>query len=99
MAEPRLAEIRKVRLAKVKKLRELGVNPYPSKAKGSSGPIFDAIKSYSAETSRDDFVEVAGRLMAWREHGNVIFADLKDETGEIQLWFRRILRDDFRPSF
>ena len=83
MAELRLEEIRKIRLEKVKKLRELGINPYPSKAKGNPGKISDALNS------QDKDVEVAGRLIAWREHGNVIFADLKDESGTIQLWFQR----------
>jgi lysyl-tRNA synthetase class 2 len=27
--------------------------------------------------------------MGWRGHGNVVFADLKDESGEIQLWFQK----------
>src|SRR3989344_5298298 len=89
MAEKRLEEIRKVRLEKAKKLRELGINPYPSKVKGKPMPISEVRKSHSAKASRDDFVEVAGRIMGWREHGNVVFADLKDETGKIQLWFQK----------
>ncbi len=32
MAEQRLEEIRKIRFEKAKKLRDLGINPYPSKA-------------------------------------------------------------------
>jgi lysyl-tRNA synthetase, class II len=91
MAELRLEEIRKIRLEKVKKLRGLGINPYPSKTKGNPGKISDALNSLDKE------VEVAGRLMAWREHGNVIFADLKDETGQIQLWFQKnTLGDQFK---
>ena len=91
MAEQRLEEIRKVRLEKVKKLRELGINPYPAKVKGSPKEISLAIKSLGEEA------EVAGRIMGWREHGNVIFADLKDETGEIQLWFQKnSLGDNFK---
>lgn len=91
MVEPRLAEIRKVRLEKVKKLRDLGINPYPSKAKGNSEKISDALNSL------DEVVEVSGRIMAWREHGNVIFADLKDETDQIQLWFQKnTLGDKFK---
>lgn len=83
MSGQRLEEIRKVRLEKIKKLRELGINPYPSKVNGSLKEISMALKLL------DKTVEVAGRVMGWREHGNVIFADLKDESGQIQLWFQK----------
>ena len=78
-----MEEIRIVRLEKVAKLRELGINPYPSKVKGNPQSISKARESENSE------VEAAGRVMGWREHGNVIFADLKDETGNIQLWFQK----------
>ena len=83
MAEQRLEEIRKVRLEKAKKLRDLGVNPYPSKSKENPISISKARGLLKMQ------VEVAGRVMAWREHGNVIFTDLKDESGAIQLWFQK----------
>jgi lysyl-tRNA synthetase, class II len=34
-------------------------------------------------------VQVAGRIVAWRGHGKTIFAHLADDTGRIQLYFRR----------
>ncbi|GAC1477166.1 MAG: lysine--tRNA ligase [Gemmatimonadaceae bacterium] len=34
-------------------------------------------------------VSVAGRIVAWRGHGKTIFAHLADESGRIQLYFRR----------
>lgn len=45
MAKQRLEEIRKIRLEKVKKLRELGVDPYPSKVDGNPKPVSDALES------------------------------------------------------
>lgn len=83
MAQQTLKEIRRVRLEKVEKLREMGINPYPSKVKGKPIKISDAIGKMDQE------VEVAGRIMGWRGHGNVVFADLKDESGQIQLWFQK----------
>jgi len=83
MAEQRLEEIRRLRLGKVAKLRELGINPYPTKVKGNPSSISKARKS------EGKIAEVAGRIMAWREHGNAIFADLEDETAKIQLWFQK----------
>jgi lysyl-tRNA synthetase class 2 len=91
MAEERLNEIRKLRLEKANKLREIGVDPYASKPKKKPGSI------ENARRSKGKSVAVAGRVMGWRAHGNVIFADLKDESGEIQLFFqKKKLQDNFK---
>jgi lysyl-tRNA synthetase class 2 len=91
MAKQRLEEIRKIRLERVGKLREIGINPYPAKVEGDPAPIKKARKSVGKT------VEVAGRIMGWRSHGNVVFADLKDESGQIQLWFqKKNLKGDFK---
>ncbi len=91
MAKQRLEEIRKIRLEKVKKLRKLGIDPYPSKTKG------EIIAIKKASSSEGKIVGAAGRIMGWREHGNVVFADLKDESGNIQLWFQKnTLKEKFK---
>lgn len=82
MSQKRLNEIRNIRLDRVKKLRELGVDPYPSKVKGEITPVQKALKSKKE-------VGVAGRIWGWRVHGNVVFADIKDESGQLQLWFQK----------
>lgn len=79
------------RLSKLKQLREQGINPYPSKVK------FSRISIKSALSSEDKDVAVAGRIMAWRGHGNLVFADVIDETGKIQLFFqKKVLGDNFK---
>ncbi len=75
----RLEEIRQVRLEKLTKLRNLGIDPYPPKSS------FDLTPIAAARGSEGKTLSVAGRLWRWREHGNVIFADLKDSSGQIQL--------------
>lgn len=91
MPEVTLEEVKKIRLQRISKLRDLGINPYPSKVDGSPKPVSVALDSLGKT------VEVAGRLIAWREHGNVIFADLKDESGQIQLWFQKnVLNEEFK---
>ena len=91
MAEQTLEQIKKIRLEKAQKLRDIGINPYPSKSKGKTISISDALGKMDSE------VEVAGRLMSFREHGNIIFADLKDESGKIQLLFqKKTLEDNFK---
>ncbi len=90
MAEQKLEEIRNIRLHKIKKLLELGINPYPSKPKG------DHIDINLARQKQDEEVSVCGRVMSVRSHGDVNFFDLKDETGKIQLWFQNdILKENY----
>lgn len=83
MAEQTLEQIKKIRLEKASKLRDLGIDPYPARVDGKPASIEKAL------SSMDKTVEAAGRIMRWREHGNVTFGDLKDETGQIQIWFQK----------
>jgi len=81
-----LEELRQVRLEKLEKLRELGISPYPSRWELAE----KRVKAESCERSKlGTEVAVAGRIRAWREHGGIIFADLFDESGKIQLCFRK----------
>ncbi len=75
-------ELREIRKDKLKKLQELGINPYPSK-------LFKKAEKISAARGKEgESAVVQGRIMGWREHGKLIFADLKDSSGSIQLWFQ-----------
>jgi lysyl-tRNA synthetase class 2 len=89
MAKQRLEEIRKVRLAKIKKLQEMGVEPYPAKLEFERETIKKAL------ASEGEKVSVAGRLVGWRGHGKAIFADLKDESGQMQLFFQEKNLENF----
>ena len=90
MAKKRLQEIRKIRLERVEKLRELGIEPYPGKVKDK-----EEVKVVRKQMGKT--VSVAGRLWSIREHGNCCFADLKDETGAIQLFFqKKIIKEQFK---
>ena len=83
MADSRLEEIRNIRLQKLAKLRSLGIDPYPSKYSQVS------ISVSSARQKHGKSVSIVGRLWRWRQHGQVIFADLRDASGEIQLMFAK----------
>jgi lysyl-tRNA synthetase class 2 len=83
-----LIDIRNGRLAKAEKLRALGLLPYPSRSR----------RTHYAATVLNDFAHlegrtatVAGRLMSWRKQGALAFAHLQDQTGRLQLFFRRNL--------
>ncbi len=78
------------RLEKLEKIRSLGIDPYPSSLKFERSFVSHALKSLGDE------VAVAGRILSQRGHGNVVFWDLVDETGKIQLFCqKKILAEKF----
>jgi lysyl-tRNA synthetase class 2 len=86
-----LKELRNVRIAKLQKLRSLGIDPYPAKStkEFSNQGIIDNFESFEGKQ-----VSVAGRLMSWREHGNIIFGHIQDETGKLQLFVQKNTLND-----
>lgn len=87
-----LIEIRQERIKKIEELRRLGINPYPSKTlrTHTNKEILDNYSEFE-----DKRVIIAGRLMSWREHGHLIFADLNDPGASIQLY----IKDDVIKNF
>ena len=77
---------RELRIEKVKKLKELGIEAYPAKSyrEYSIGHIVENFDNFENKTTC-----LAGRLMAWRTHGKLIFGDIKDQTGKIQLMIKQ----------
>jgi lysyl-tRNA synthetase class 2 len=82
------ASIRAQRLAKLARLRERGVDPYPYRfdRDRTIGELRDAYAHLGAGEETDDVVRVAGRLMLKREQGKLTFAQLRDRSGEVQLF-------------
>jgi lysyl-tRNA synthetase len=79
------------RLAKLAALRERGVDPYPVRfdRDTTAAAIRAEFGEIAAGTDTGRVVHVAGRVMAERRHGGLDFADLQDETGQIQLMATR----------
>lgn len=77
---------REVRLQKLVKLKEVGINPYPSKSykKDSIGDILNEFEKYNG-----DETILVGRITAWREHGKLVFGDLMEQSGTIQFMIRK----------
>ena len=77
-------EFDKERLEKLKKLLNEGINPY--------GGRFD-VDLHSIDIKQEfDRLEgketnIAGRIMAKRDHGQIKFIDIQDEKGSIQIYF------------
>jgi lysyl-tRNA synthetase class 2 len=85
------AEIRARRLEKLQALRARGVEPYPVRFDRDStvSAIREAHAGLAPGTVTAVTVRLAGRLMAQRRHGGLIFGELRDETGAIQLMVSR----------
>jgi lysyl-tRNA synthetase class 2 len=76
---PRLPEQVRVRMAKLKSLQDSGVDAYPV-GEAPSHTVAEAVESEGAGT-----VTVAGRVVRIRDYGGVLFAQLRDWSGEVQL--------------
>lgn len=90
-----LSEQEMIRRQSLQELHKLGINPYPAdlfEISTSAKEIHDRFPA-----SPDDFknVSFAGRIMSRRIMGNASFAELQDESGRIQVYFRR---DDLCPG-
>ncbi len=74
-------------LENLKKMNELGTNPYKYKY-AKSHSIKDIIET-PADFIEKEEVALAGRVMSKRRHGKVMFLDIKDELSKIQLYVRK----------
>jgi lysyl-tRNA synthetase class 2 len=90
-------ELFQSRLEKVEKLRAAGIEPYAYRydRTHTSAQVAEQFAGLSGEAISPERVAVAGRLVAVRGHGKTVFAHLRDESGKVQLYFRR---DDLGPE-
>ena len=83
----RLEDIRRERRDQ---LLAMGVAPYAY----AFDRTHSAREALAAATGKDyhlvtDTIRVAGRVVAWRDTGKTVFAHLEDDSGRIQVYFRR----------
>ena len=78
-----LEEIRQARLAKLQILKDKGIDPYPSKVPRGF-PIDFLKKNFDKQVESALPVSVAGRVMALRGQGAILFAVLFDGTDRVQ---------------
>ncbi len=85
-----------MRIEKLRQLREIGIQSYADKYDATI--TISDLKEYGDKNIKKlphmDELEgkkktkkekIRGRIMLWREHGNLVFAQLRDETGQIQI--------------
>lgn len=93
-----LEDIRQERIKKLEKIKSWGQDPYPAKT-SRTHLVDEVLQNFSALVKNKKKIKMTGRLMAKREHGGSAFFDLKDETGKIQLFFKKdVLGDNYEKA-
>ncbi len=82
-----LSELERIRRASLQQLRDLGINPYPAQAYKTSATIKDILSDF--DSFKGQHVSLAGRIMSRRIMGKASFAELKDASGRMQIYFNR----------
>lgn len=88
-----LSEQEIVRRESLKKLKELGIDPYPAAEYKTTAYIKDILDDFDNYKGKE--VVVAGRIMSRRIMGKASFAELKDATANMQIY---INRDELCPN-
>ena len=86
--QPRLPEQMRVRLAKLRALQQSGIDPYPV----GHPPNHTVVEALAADDQTS--VTVSGRILRIRDFGGVLFAQLRDWSGEMQVLLDNSLLDD-----
>lgn len=75
---PTLTDLRGERIKKLEALQNKGINPYPACVKRTQ--TIEVARSMEGSS-----VSIVGRILSVRGHGKILFMDLADESGKIQI--------------
>lgn len=93
--------LEEVRLEKVRRMREMGIEPYPPRAfrTHTTQEALRAFEEAEAQNQAPPRVTVVGRLRAIRQMGRITFAHIEDGHGRIQLFFQADILSTERLKF
>lgn len=84
-------KLEKIRLEKLHELREMGVDPYPSRVERTH-TAQEALRAFKKVEGLEDAEPIqatlVGRLRSVRPMGKITFADIEDGTNQIQLFLK-----------
>ena len=88
-----LQEQTKIRMEKIDKLKEKGVEPFGKRFEVKD-KICDIKKNYTDKTKEEleenvTFATVAGRIITKRDMGKIAFCNLQDRDGNMQIYIRK----------
>ena len=81
-------EIRKIRLKKLKAIESAGFLAYPGQTKRTHA-CKEALENFSKLARMKKEIILAGRIMSLRQHGGLVFSNIKDGSTEIQVLFKK----------
>ncbi|MDP2855584.1 MAG: lysine--tRNA ligase [bacterium] len=87
-------KIKKLRIEKLEALKKVGLEGYPAKTKRDT-EIAVALNNFDVWSKEEKMIVMAGRIMSMRGQGGIAFIDLRDESGSIQLVFKKDSLKDF----
>lgn len=94
MTEVDINDERSVRINRLEQLQNEGINPYPSNAERTH------TNKKALEAEHETEVTIVGRVRAKRDFGKIIFADIEDKSGLIQIVFKKDeIEDKLRDKF
>ena len=90
LGDRKLNDQETARIENLKGLLDLKINPYPAEEFVVSHYAADIKQNFDDETP-DEYTKVSlsGRIMAKRGKGAVLFAEIQDSSGRIQLFIKR----------
>ncbi|SHN21511.1 bifunctional lysylphosphatidylglycerol synthetase/lysine--tRNA ligase LysX [Streptomyces yunnanensis] len=96
-----LPEQVRVRHQKLERLREAGTDPYPVGVQRTHtlGQVREEHRELAAGTRTGKTVTVAGRVLLTRDHGGVLFAVVRDWSGDLQIAVTRDSGEDLLERF
>jgi lysyl-tRNA synthetase class 2 len=95
MSNIELSEQEGIRRNSLKRLRELGIDPYPAAEYKVNTTSTEIKAKFDAEKKNYQDVILAGRIMSFRIMGKASFAEIQDHKGRIQIY---VNRDEICPG-
>jgi lysyl-tRNA synthetase, class II len=95
MSTTGLREQEIIRRESLKKIREIGINPYPAPQYFVNTTTAEILEKFEKDGQNIPDVCIAGRLMSRRIMGKASFAEIQDHAGRIQIY---VSRDDICPG-
>jgi lysyl-tRNA synthetase class 2 len=91
--QPKLSDVLADRRAKLERLREAGIDPFPPEfgEREDIAEVRAAHEGLAPGIETESRHRVAGRIVSRRGHGKACFLDLRDGSGQIQLHAREDL--------
>jgi lysyl-tRNA synthetase class 2 len=85
------------RLEKLRKLREININPYPAEA-NRTHTTAEVLEQFAQIEAAGTEITLTGRLRSKRVHGNLSFCELMDASGKLQIALsKKELSETYKP--